>query len=346
LIAQGRWSRAGGPVHLDRPAEVSRHPAGCVEAHGLIVLPQYGEFRFHRTLEAARRDIGNGPDLAAPVHAVRLRIWLNHWTCRIGYLEAGETDVFAISLADWWADAKSLLPGDDDRRPSCPTLSSRPSAAHRRRCTGARLPPAGPAGSALSGRSRPRNCSTSSAASQSPPGTRRSPPIRVKATTIQHSCGTSLPAGAGPAAWKPRPAAWGSSQAGSDRIHRPASSVAKLIDEVHALGEQAGKWELVTPRFAERYRVFAVDLRGHRHSDWPGTYSFQLMRDDVIALIHQLGLREVLLACHSMGGIVACLVAMTRPDQVARLIIEGAPPPFPRDHPIRERPAGPPGFEV
>jgi 3-oxoadipate enol-lactonase len=115
---------------------------------------------------------------------------------------------------------------------------------------------------------------------------------------------------------------------------------------VHALGEQAGKWELVTPRFAERCRVFAVDLRGYRRSDWPGTYSFQLMRDDVIALIEQLGLREVLLACHSMGGIVACLVVMTRPDQVARLIIEGAPPPFHRDHPIRERPAGPPGLEV
>ncbi len=115
---------------------------------------------------------------------------------------------------------------------------------------------------------------------------------------------------------------------------------------LHALGEQAGKWELVTPRFAERYRVFAVDLRGHRHSDWPGTYSFQLMRDDVIALIEQLGPCEVILVGHSMRGIVAWLVAMTRPDQVARLIIEGAPPPFHRDHPIRERPAGPLGSEV
>ncbi len=70
------------------------------------------------------------------------------------------------------------------------------------------------------------------------------------------------------------------------------------------------------------------------------------MRDDVIALIEQLGPCEVILVGHSMRGIVAWLVAMTRPDQVARLIIEGAPPPFHRDHPIRERPAGPLGSEV
>jgi len=76
------------------------------------VLPQYGEFRFDRTLEAARRDIGDEPDLANPAHAVRLRIWLNQWTCRIGYPKASETDVFAVSLASWWADAKGLLPPD------------------------------------------------------------------------------------------------------------------------------------------------------------------------------------------------------------------------------------------
>src|SRR6202011_4317113 len=36
-ILHGRGPlKPDGPVHLDRLAEVSRHPAGCVEAHGLI----------------------------------------------------------------------------------------------------------------------------------------------------------------------------------------------------------------------------------------------------------------------------------------------------------------------
>lgn len=37
---------------------------------------------------------------------------------------------------------------------------------------------------------------------------------------------------------------------------------------------------------------------------------------------------------------MAYLVAMRRPDQIERLIIEDAPPPFPRDRPIPERPNG------
>jgi hypothetical protein len=78
------------------------------------VLPEYGKFRFDRTLEAARNDIGYHPDLADPEHARRLRIWLNKWGCRIGYPETGN-DVFAGSLAIWWDIAKRTLPPEDKR---------------------------------------------------------------------------------------------------------------------------------------------------------------------------------------------------------------------------------------
>jgi hypothetical protein len=76
------------------------------------VLPRYGKFRFDLTLAAARKDIGGRPDLANPVHAARLRSWLNQWTCRIGYPKPGEADVLAESLAIWWADARDMLPPD------------------------------------------------------------------------------------------------------------------------------------------------------------------------------------------------------------------------------------------
>lgn len=114
---------------------------------------------------------------------------------------------------------------------------------------------------------------------------------------------------------------------------------------LHALGEQAGSWTPVTAQFAAHYRVFALDMRGHGRSDWPGTYSFQLMRDDVTGLIEGLGLREVTLVGHSMGGAVAYLVAIARPEQVSRLIVEDVPPPFPRDRTIPARPAGPLDFD-
>ena len=109
---------------------------------------------------------------------------------------------------------------------------------------------------------------------------------------------------------------------------------------LHALGEQASSWAPVTGRFAERYRVFALDMRGHGNSDWPGSYSFQLLRDDVIAAIERLALHRVILIGHSMGGGVAYLVAIARPDLLGRLVVEDVPPPYPRDRPIPERPDG------
>jgi 3-oxoadipate enol-lactonase len=114
---------------------------------------------------------------------------------------------------------------------------------------------------------------------------------------------------------------------------------------LHALGDRGAGWAPVTAQFAERFRVFALDLRGHGDSDWPGTYSFQLMADDVLGALDQLGLGTVTLVGHSMGGAVSYLLAMQRPERVERLVVEDAPPPFRRDRPLPARPAGPLDFD-
>jgi 3-oxoadipate enol-lactonase len=114
---------------------------------------------------------------------------------------------------------------------------------------------------------------------------------------------------------------------------------------LHALGEQAASWAAVEPRFASLFRVVNVDLRGHGDSDWPGVYSFELMRDDVIEVIDALGLRDVVLVGHSMGGTVAYLVAQAQPARIARLVVEDVPPPFPRTRPVPERPEEALGFD-
>jgi len=107
---------------------------------------------------------------------------------------------------------------------------------------------------------------------------------------------------------------------------------------LHGLGEQAASWQSVEPGFASGFRVVAVDLRGHGASDWPGSYTYELMRDDVLAVLDALDLHDIVLVGHSMGGVVAYLVAQAQPDRVGRLVIEDAPPPFPRSRPIPERP--------
>jgi pimeloyl-ACP methyl ester carboxylesterase len=114
---------------------------------------------------------------------------------------------------------------------------------------------------------------------------------------------------------------------------------------LHALGEDASSWEAVAAGLAPHFALLALDLRGHGASDRPGRYSHELMRDDVIGVLDSFGLSGVVLVGHSLGGAVAYLVALQRPDLVARLVVEDVVPPFPFERPIRERPDGPLPFD-
>lgn len=121
---------------------------------------------------------------------------------------------------------------------------------------------------------------------------------------------------------------------------------APVLVLLHGLGEGSASWDDVAPGFAERFGVVALDLRGHGASGWPGEYSYELMRDDVVGVLDALGLGEVVLVGHSMGGAVAHLVTQTRPDRVAALVLEDAPPPFPRaPRTLPDRPPGPLPFD-
>ena len=114
---------------------------------------------------------------------------------------------------------------------------------------------------------------------------------------------------------------------------------------LHGLGGQASTWDTVAPELAGSFRVLAIDLRGHGDSDRPGDYSFELMRDDVLGVLGQLGLDRVNLLGHSMGGTVAYLIAQQEPGRIGRLILEDTPPPFPMGRIAGERPDEPLPFD-
>jgi len=103
-----------------------------------------------------------------------------------------------------------------------------------------------------------------------------------------------------------------------------------------ATAETAEDWAVVASALCSSRTVYAVNLRGHGSSDWPGTYSIQLMADDVTGLLNGgLGRAPVDLVGHSLGGLVACQVAATRPELVRRLVLEdvGLLPPRPANPP-------------
>lgn len=114
---------------------------------------------------------------------------------------------------------------------------------------------------------------------------------------------------------------------------------------LHALGETAATWDGVARAFARSRRVYALDLRGHGRSDWPGDYSLELMKADVVRFLDALGLGPVDLIGHSMGGVVAYLLAEDHPERVKRLVLEDVPVPRPREPTVPARPDGELAFD-
>jgi pimeloyl-ACP methyl ester carboxylesterase len=116
---------------------------------------------------------------------------------------------------------------------------------------------------------------------------------------------------------------------------------------LHGGGNTKESWDGVLPTLAKTHNVYALDLRGHGESARAGAYSFELMRDDVLAFIDALGLDRIVLIGHSMGGTVAWLFAPDHLDRLTHLIIEDVAPNRPGDPQIDivARPEGPLPFD-
>ena len=68
--------------------------------------------------------------------------------------------------------------------------------------------------------------------------------------------------------------------------------------------------------------VVGVDLRGRGDSDKPESgYGLEAHASDVISVLDHLGLRDVVLVGHSMGGFVSLKTALTYPDRVRALAL-------------------------
>jgi pimeloyl-ACP methyl ester carboxylesterase len=90
---------------------------------------------------------------------------------------------------------------------------------------------------------------------------------------------------------------------------------------LHGLSGHARTWDHTAAALSDRYRVLALDQRGHGDTDWAPQYGFGLMAADLLGFLDALGLDEVTLMGLSMGGIVSFVFAAAHPERVRRLII-------------------------
>ena len=90
---------------------------------------------------------------------------------------------------------------------------------------------------------------------------------------------------------------------------------------LHGLFGSARNWQGIAKQLAERYTVYALDLRNHGSSPHSDEMDYPSMSADVLAFIEQRGLHDVILLGHSLGGKVAMHLALSDPNKLRKLVV-------------------------
>jgi pimeloyl-ACP methyl ester carboxylesterase len=98
---------------------------------------------------------------------------------------------------------------------------------------------------------------------------------------------------------------------------------------VHGIRDLAWSMDSIAQALTDRYRVLAVDLRGHGDSDNPGSYSQPHYVADLREVLSRLDVGPVILVGHSLGGQVVCRFAALFPEHALAVVtVEGLGPPM------------------
>jgi pimeloyl-ACP methyl ester carboxylesterase len=108
-------------------------------------------------------------------------------------------------------------------------------------------------------------------------------------------------------------------------VHAFGAADAPPLVLVHGLTEAGTTWPDAVSRWSGRWRLLAVDQRGHGHSARftraELDHCADVLVDDLVALLEPLGV-PIPVVGHSLGGWVAVQAASRRPDLVRALVLE------------------------
>jgi len=109
---------------------------------------------------------------------------------------------------------------------------------------------------------------------------------------------------------------------------------------VHCTGTHARVWDPLLPPLRERFRVYAVDTRGHGDSDKPAdpdAYTWSNGGRDLLAVVDALAVGpKVHVAGHSAGAAHWCYAELERPGTIGKTVLIDpviAPPGLMKDSP-------------
>jgi pimeloyl-ACP methyl ester carboxylesterase len=109
---------------------------------------------------------------------------------------------------------------------------------------------------------------------------------------------------------------------GGRRTHYLDVGEGPAVVLVHGLASGWAAWFCNIPDLAAKHRVIAADLPGFGRTDgFAGPVEIGRYVDALVQLLDHLGLRDVRIVGHSLGGIVAHQFAAGNPERTAALVI-------------------------
>ena len=98
------------------------------------------------------------------------------------------------------------------------------------------------------------------------------------------------------------------------------SGAGRPIVLLHGLASNSRIWDMVAPILSQKYRVVALDQRGHGDTDKPDHgYEFASVIDDLNRFINIMDFEKPIIVGHSWGGDVALEYAVIHPEKPAGL---------------------------
>ena len=90
----------------------------------------------------------------------------------------------------------------------------------------------------------------------------------------------------------------------------------------HSLAASLAMWEPQMAALTARYRVLRYDLRGHGASEAPvGDYTFDMLADDALGLLHALNIKRCHFVGLSIGGMIGQALGLRAAPEIASLTL-------------------------
>ena len=108
-------------------------------------------------------------------------------------------------------------------------------------------------------------------------------------------------------------------------LHYEEAGEGETLILLHGNGEDGTYFEHQIDAFASRFRVIALDTRGHGRSPrGEAPFAIRQFADDLLAFMDEHGIERAHLLGFSDGGNIALVFALSHPERVGKLVLNGA----------------------